>query len=268
VTRTRRRIATALLTGLALAGIRGAAARADTDGCTPWPGEPTPLPTVSSVDPVLARWAILRSVELAAEAQSAEIQAPARANRLWQHARCLDPGNRDAAQGIERTPLFRVYRPDVVVAKTAPAPGATPALAGLDETIRVARRPVFWLRLPPTPADAPPQPSPDWKRIDEGLSSAEAQLRAANFEAALSSVERLRRRLGEQSTAAGARARQARAEVVAATAEIALGREDAARKSFERALAADPALRLDPAATSPKVRRAFDAARGANTGTP
>ena len=76
--------------------------------------------------------------------------------------------------------------------------------------------------------------------------------------------------MGDQLRAAGseqgARERRARADVVAATAQVALGRDDEARRSFERALAADPALRLDPATTSPKVRRAFDAARAAKGG--
>jgi hypothetical protein len=104
--------------------------------------------------------------------------------------------------------------------------------------------------------------------MDDALGSAETQLRDANFEAALATAERLRRQLGESASAEGARARQVRAEVVAATAEIALGREAAAQKSFQRALSANPSLSLDPATTSPKVRRAFDAARNAKGATP
>jgi len=49
--------------------------------------------------------------------------------------------------------------------------------------------------------------------------------------------------------------------VLAATALLALGRAEAAETALRRALAVEPALALDPAATSPKVLRAFDAAR-------
>jgi hypothetical protein len=52
-----------------------------------------------------------------------------------------------------------------------------------------------------------------------------------------------------------------RNEVVAATAHVALDQEAAARESFRRALGAEPALDLDPAATPPKVLRVFLAVR-------
>jgi hypothetical protein len=171
--------------------------------------------------------------------------------------------------GLERSRAVRVYRPDVLPVRTEPAPGNAQALSSLGEPIRVmpaARKPA------PSPATAasPPAsaPLPNWKRVDDALGSAETQLRAANFEAALSTAERVRRQLGGATSAEGARARQARAEVVAATAEIALGREAAAQRSFQRALSANPTLSLDPATTSPKVRRALDAARSAKGGTP
>jgi tetratricopeptide (TPR) repeat protein len=153
--------------------------------------------------------------------------------------------------------------------RTLPGPKSTPALARLDEAIRVVAVPAP--RAPAViPASAPPRAAPavDWTRMDAALGTAEAQLGNANFEAALAVAEQLRRQLRNTAATEAARERQARAEVVAATAEIALGREDAARKSFERALAADPKLRLDPAVTSPKVRRTFDAALGAKGGNP
>jgi hypothetical protein len=43
---------------------------------------------------------------------------------------------------------------------------------------------------------------------------------------------------------------------------VALGQNDAALESLERALAADPQLELDPVLTSPKVLAVFRAARG------
>jgi tetratricopeptide (TPR) repeat protein len=248
------------------------AADAKAPACASWPGEPSPLPTLASSDPVLARWVVLRAQELKLAARTAEASAPARANRLWQHLLCLEPASDDATQGVERTLLVRVHRPPVVVVRTLLGPESTPALSRLDEAIRVVAVPAP--RAPVvTPASTPPQspqPAPafDWTRTDAALGTAEAQLGEANFEAALAVAEQLRRQLRDTAATSGARERQARAEVVAATAEIALGREDAARKSFERALAANPKLRLDPAATSPKVRRTFDAALGAKGGNP
>jgi hypothetical protein len=83
-----------------------------------------------------------------------------------------------------------------------------------------------------------------------------AQLRGADFEAALKTAAR----------AAAARVvdlhrahANVSAELVTGTAEIALGAKTLA-KSFERALAAIQ-VAVDPATTSPKVLRAFDAAR-------
>ena len=46
-----------------------------------------------------------------------------------------------------------------------------------------------------------------------------------------------------------------------------LGEHQAARESFERALAADPELELDAGSTSPKIRRVFEDVRG-ESGSP
>lgn len=242
---------------LALSG--PVAAESDTRACAPWPGEPAPLPAVTSPDPILARWAALRTVELEQEASRAEHGSPARANRLWRHALCLDPGSARATTSLTQTPLVRVHRP-VVAAVHGGTPGR-PAAAGssLDDPIRVA------VSRPP-PSNAPSPRPPDWSRTDAALRSAEEKLRDADFEAALVSAQRLSRQLGSPGAEPGARARKARAEIVAATAQVALGRDEEARRSFDRALQADPALRLDPATTSPKVRRAFDAAVAAQKG--
>ena len=72
----------------------------------------------------------------------------------------------------------------------------------------------------------------------------------AHFRTALSLVSSTR----ELLDAAPARsAERARLELLAATAEVALGRRNAARASLARALEADPDLQLDPAETSPKL---------------
>jgi hypothetical protein len=262
----------AVVAPFVLALLGAASARADAASCAPWPGEPTPLPTTTSGDAFLARFAVLRKQELTEAAKAAERTAPARAQRLWQHALCLDPTSREVVRGVERTRPVHVYHPTVVVVRRPPAEPNTPRLEDLGSTIRVVMTPAS--RRPSTPpvsasartAPKAPSPAPDWKPADDALGAAEAQLRGADFEAALATATRVRQQLGPSASAKGAREREARAEVVAGTAEVALGREEAARKSFERALAADPKLQLDPTTTSPKVRRAFDAAR-ASQGT-
>jgi hypothetical protein len=68
--------------------------------------------------------------------------------------------------------------------------------------------------------------------------------------------------LAELEAASGRDAeRRVRLEVLSATASIALGRDEAAHRSFERALRADADLELDPASTSPKVVRHLEATR-------
>lgn len=247
---------------LATAALLGpAAARAAESDCAPWPGEPSALPTVASPDSVLARWATLRAAELAAMARAGESASPARANRLWRHVLCLDPASADAKAALEQARLVHVHRPDVVVGRGASAPEAGTVQLRLDDPIRVVSR------EPRAPAPSTTPPS-DWTRTDAALRGAEGKLREADFEAALASAQRVARQLGDSNADPGGRERRARAEVVAATAQVALGREDEARRSFERALQADPGLRLDPATTSPKVRRAFDAALAAKGRTP
>ena len=64
------------------------------------------------------------------------------------------------------------------------------------------------------------------------------------------------------------RALRARLEVLAAIAQVALGDDAAARRSFGRALEAQPGLELDPGRTSPKVMRALEGARAAAEASP
>jgi hypothetical protein len=87
-------------------------------------------------------------------------------------------------------------------------------------------------------------------------------VRTAQFEQALASAPGLRQRLANAPAGGTRTSLIAQAEVLAATAELALGKSDAAEKSLRRALAVDPALALDPTTTPPKVLRALEAARG------
>ena len=88
----------------------------------------------------------------------------------------------------------------------------------------------------------------------------EAELRAARFEQALASASEARARLETRNDVADNPDR-VRLEIASATAYVALGQNDAALESFERALIADPNLELDVALTSPKVLAVFRAAR-------
>jgi len=115
-------------------------------------------------------------------------------------------------------------------------------------------------RIPPPPAPVEPvpeRPSPPLPDASEQIAGAEKALREARFELALEWVERGRRELEGQGPAG----QRATLEVLAATAEIALGREDAARESLERALRAEPVLSLDPTRHSPKLVRLFEKVR-------
>jgi LysM repeat protein len=88
----------------------------------------------------------------------------------------------------------------------------------------------------------------------------EAELRAARFEQALASASGARARIDARNDVADNPDR-VRLEVASATAYVALGQNDAALESFERALIADPNLELDTSLTSPKVLAVFRAAR-------
>jgi hypothetical protein len=112
------------------------------------------------------------------------------------------------------------------------------------------------LERPGAPAE------PDGASALEGeVRAADALLREARFEEALERTDRIRADLGPLGEGVEGRRLRVRTEVVAATAHVALEQEDAARGCFRRALDAEPALDLDPAATSPKVLRVFRAVR-------
>jgi len=254
------------------------AAHAETLPCDPWPGEPSPLPRVTDADPVLARWAGLRADELAALAIPLEAVAASDAHRLWRHVACLDPGSAAARDGVERTAVARVHQPPVRLearrrSEDERSGDLRAALEALREPIlvppaaaaaRVARRDAAPARTAPAEDARGPAPrrdaAPDFRAVDTALGQADALLREARYEEALARVEQARSQLPRGE---GAAARRARLESVAATAQFALGRDAEARRSFGAALEADPQFRLDSQRTSPKVMRAFDAARSA-----
>jgi tetratricopeptide (TPR) repeat protein len=222
--------------------------------CEPWPDEPRPLPTLSDPDALRERWARLRLREISEVARSLAADDPVRARALWEHALCIAPGDPEAAQGAGRKlGAVAVHRPPVL--KAPEARPAEEAWSSLETPIEIV-------------ANAAPRPSGPERvanaEVDKLLAETAAHVREARFEDALQSAEQAR------SSAANLRGRakstrSARLELYAATAEIALGRDEEARTSLRRALDADPALRLDAATTSPKVRRALEDVRAERT---
>ncbi len=218
--------------------------------CDPWPGEPTPLPELDDPDRLRAEWAALRVRELAEVAARIEPDDPLRAGQLWRRLLCLDPANDEALAGVLRSRTVRVHRPPLVDAAVA-TPAGDPWDA-LDAPLGVRARSA-------TVASAP---AADWGALRSEVATLEQQVRAARFDEALATAPTVRSRL---SRAPAGRARAeliSQAEVLTATAELAVGRGEAAQASLRRALAADPELALDPTTTSPKVLRALESARG------
>jgi hypothetical protein len=152
-----------------------------------------------------------------------------------------------------------VHRPAVVRAAHTGSPAVTNPWQQLDVPIRV----------PPLLPPAPVQDTARARALEEAeqlLDETEDLVRGARFEAAVAGAAEVRTRLEGLADDEELRERRVRLEVLAATAQIALGREDEARESFGRALAARPDLELDPMKTSPKVIRVLDAARAAREG--
>jgi len=255
--------------------------------CEPWPGEPSPLPTASSSDQFSTRFAHLRAEELAALALELEPMAPGDAYRVWLHVACLDSEREDARAGVKRTAPLRVHAPGVVRqpdAVGAPAPDVASAFGRLDDPIIV----VLATRGPDAPkpmvgspargagaATHPAEPAPiaaSEKQLvaaDGLLDEADTLVRQAHFEEALAKATEAREAVPRTGNQAALRQRRVRADVIAGTSQVALGKDADARASFERAIQTDPSLRLDQTRTSPKVVRAFEAARaGASGGTP
>ena len=226
-------------------------ARAAVAPCPPWPGEPDPLPDVADADPVGARWAELRAFELTRLAREVEDTDRDAARRLWRHVACLDPASPEAREGLHRTGAVRVVRPELVDDPASPrAPAETPA-AAVARLARVSlRAPVPMLAAGPSPAQR--------ANVEVLVTRAESVLQAARFREALDAAGLARETLAALPDAPSwTRLQRTRIAVVAGTAEVALGRHDAARARFAQARSLDPQLELDPLRTSPKVMRVF-----------
>ena len=209
--------------------------------CSPWPGEPNPLPDVHSQDPMSADWAVLRSRELALLADLVENDDPLESHRLWQRVRCLDPESEVAHSGLERTRPVVVRRaaPVVLVASVAPEPP-----------------------LPTSPAPPLRRPSPSSRaEVDRQLARLESRVSEARFAEALQISTRLREKLPSRDGARWLRERRVRLEVLTATAMLAFDDAAGAGDCFRRALQIEPELRLDGSDVSPKVRRALERSR-------
>jgi hypothetical protein len=238
-------------------------ARGAENGCQAWPGEPWPLPSVSSPDALAARWAELRVWEVTRLARQAERTGSHAAYQLWFHVACLDPESPDAREGLHLTRRVRVFRPRLVNAGPQRRPerarNADQAIAALGGSVAV--------QVPSSLAATAPElaggPTPEEKAGVEGLlRRAETDLRSARFRTAIASAKEALALLDELSPeGAWQEEQRVRSEVIMATAEIALGRDDAAREHFARALRQDPGFELDPARTAPKVLRVLQAAR-------
>jgi len=242
-----------------LAGSLAAALSADAataKNCEAWPGEPSPLPALADPDPVRAEWAALRVKELAQWAKRAEKDDPLRARQMWRRVICLDPANDEALAGVQRARAVTVHRPGLV-AEPQPAERAKDAWAALDAPLGLA--------IDTASADREAESQSEFRALRSEVGALEDKVRAAQFEQALAKAPALRARLARAPAGGTRTSLIAQAEVLTATAELALGRADAADATLRRALAADPTLALDPATTAPKVLRALAAARGGET---
>lgn len=163
------------------------------------------------------------------------------------------PG-RETAAPPKREPA-PTPRPRVVAnarAATVPPPVANPRAATLPPPVSAA---------PP----APPRTDPPalTAAVDRSLSQLASLIEEARFRTALEALPEVRRAVDALPDGDDQRSRAARVELLAGTAQIALGQNDAAREHFRRALRADPSLEMDPN-QSRKVRRAFAAAKDAS----
>jgi LysM repeat protein len=105
-------------------------------------------------------------------------------------------------------------------------------------------------------------PRPPQNQTDEELAAARTAFDAAEFESALAWADRARQSVRASSQDPADLRRLAQAHLVRGMAEVALGRDGAARASFGQALDLDRTIDLDPHETSPKVLSVFREVRG------
>lgn len=234
--------------GILAVWLAGSAGASESMPCLSWPGEPVPLPEVNDADPARARWAALRAEDLAREAARAEAAAGAESQRLWRRVLCLDPLHSSAQRGLAETASVRVHRPELRWGVARRRKRDDP-LAALSTPVIVQRAPEI------DPAAL--------VRGHEQIVAAQRSLDSARFSDALGQARAARKELKAAPASTTAQTLRVRAEVLAATAQLALGDESSAQKSLARALALDPTLALDPQSTSPKVLSALEAAKAA-----
>lgn len=248
-------IALAVVLAAVVPATAGAVGSVKVSECRAWPGEPAPLPRAAKADALTARWARLRAAELSRIARRLEESEPVTAYALYAHALCLTPDDAALRAAEARTVPLRWHRPAIdsrpSPAPTAPAASVAVALETLDQPIAP---------LPPAPErdDVESLVATARRRLD----GARQLLHQARFEDALAGLDRARKGLATAPDAPRIGALRAQIDVLAATANVALGRDDAARASFAQALAAQPDLKLDPKTTSPKVFALFQQMRG------
>ncbi len=228
--------------------------------CVAWPGEISPLPTVDHEDSLRSEWASRRAEELAALARTVEKSNSSEAYRVWQHVLCLDSENAAARKAVATISLVQVHQPQVLQVAAEPTvervARVEDAFANLAQPIRVGpQRAVEVAQSVPEPSD---RATDD---VDRKLGQASALVREARFREALALAKEVQAQLQGKRGEPGTSVRFVRAAVLAATAEVALGRKLEARASFERALEMQPGLELDAATTSPKVIRVFRGAK-------
>jgi LysM repeat protein len=113
---------------------------------------------------------------------------------------------------------------------------------------------------PASASEASLAPPPASEPVERELARANEAFESADFDGALAAAQDAERQLAGR-LAPEDRRRLARAHLLAGMSQVALGREDEARRSFRAAVAADDTLTLDPAQTSPKVLGVFNEAR-------
>jgi hypothetical protein len=107
----------------------------------------------------------------------------------------------------------------------------------------------------------PVESSTEFSQVDRALDDIEAAIQNAYFQTALGIADTTRGWFDELPAGGPLAGRRARLELLAATAEVALGRNQQALESMRRALVADSSLTLDPDLTPPKLYALLGEAR-------
>jgi len=122
------------------------------------------------------------------------------------------------------------------------------------------------LVLSPLPAAAGPPPGPrDLGALQRSVAEIESLVAGAWFRKAIAAADATREWADDIPRSPEAKEARARLEVLASTAQIALGDEAAALRSMERAIYVWPLLHLDETTTSPRVVRLFHKLRGGSS---